>query len=98
MPEYRIEQYEIHGQQYRVEAENVADAITKLLDGEADPVDNGLEFIEVCEDLGLPADEHRELADQLRSLGVPVDDHVIPSIRTVVQVEESLQRTPSKSV
>ena len=98
MPEYRIEQYEVHGQQYRVEADNVADAITKLLDGEADPVDDSLEYIEICEDRGLPADEHRELADQLRSLGVPVDDHVIPSIRTVVQVEESLQRTPSKSV
>ena len=98
MPEYRIEQYEIHGQQYRVEADNVADAICKLLDGEADPVDDSLEYIEICEDRGLPADEHRELADQLRSLGVPVDDHVIPSIRTVVQVEGSLQRTPSKSV
>jgi hypothetical protein len=98
MPEYRIEQYEIHGQQYRVEAENVADAITKLLDGEAAPVDGSLEYIEICEDRGLPADEHRELADQLRSLGVPVGDHVIPSIRTVVQVKESVQRTPSKSV
>ena len=98
MPTFQIEQYELHTQQYRVEADNVADAICKLLDGEADPVDNGLEFIEVCEDLGLPADDHRELADQLRSFGVPVDDHVIPSIRTVVQVEESLQRTPSKSV
>ena len=98
MPAFEIEQYEIHAQTYRVEADNLADAICKLLDGEADPVDGSLEYIEICEDRGLPADEHRELADQLRSLGVPVDEHVIPSIRTVVQVEESLHRTPSKSV
>ena len=96
MPTFQIEQYELHGQQYRVEADNVADAICKLLDGEAAPVDDSLEYIEICEDRGLPADDHRELAKQLRSLGVPVDEHVIPSIRTVVQVEESLQRTPSK--
>lgn len=98
MPTFQIEQYEIHTQQYRVEADNVADAITKLLDGEAEPVDDGLEYVEICEDHGLPADEHRELADQLRSLGVPVDEHVIPSIRTVVQVESSCQRTPGKGV
>lgn len=96
MPTFEIEQYEIHAQQYRVEADNVADAITKLLDGEAAPVDDSLEYIEICEDRGLPADEHRQLAADLRSLGVPVDEAVIPSIRSVVRVEESARRTPSK--
>ena len=54
-----------------------------MFDGQAVPVDNGLEFIEVCEDLGLPADEHRELADQLRTLGVSVGEDFIESIGSV---------------
>ena len=48
-----------------------------LLDGEADAVDNGLDYIEVCEDMGLPTEEHR----QFRQLQVPYDssDSVIRS-------------------
>ena len=83
MPTFVIEQYEIHTQTYRVEASSEAEAIKILFDGQAVPVDNGLEFIEVCEDLGLPADEHRELADQLRTLGVSVGEDVIESIGSV---------------
>ena len=86
MPTFEIEQYELHAMKYRVEAENEADAIVKLLAGLALPVDNGLEYIEVADDFGLPADEHRELADALRSQGVPVDV-VIPSIRSIETVE-----------
>ena len=51
--------------------------------GKPSPVGQSQDFIEVCEDMGLPAEEHRELADQLRSLGVSVGDVVIPSIRSV---------------
>jgi hypothetical protein len=71
---------------YRVEAENEADAIVKLLDGEAEPVEQSQDFIEVADDYGLPADEYRELADALREHGVPVDV-VIPSIRSIETVE-----------
>jgi hypothetical protein len=87
MPTFEIEQYEIHVQTYRVEASGEAEAIKMLCDGEADAVDNGLDYIEVCEDMGLPAEEHQELADQLRSLGVSVDEDVIPSIRSVEVLE-----------
>ena len=69
------------------DADNEAVAICNLFHGEADPVDNGLEFIEVTEDCGLPVDEHRELAGQLRKLGVTVGEHVIPNIRTIERVE-----------
>lgn len=79
MPKYRIEQYEIHAMTYEVEADSEAAAITKLLDGEAEAVDDSLEYIEVAEDFGLPVDECRELADELRELGVPVGEHLIPS-------------------
>ncbi len=84
MPMFQIEQYEVHTQTYKVEADSEADAIVKILDGAAEPVDDSLDYIEVAEDLGLPVDECRELADQLRELGVPVGEHVIPSIRAVV--------------
>lgn len=83
MPIFEIEQYEIHTMKYRVEANSEAEAIKMLFDGKADAVDNGLDFIEVCEDLGLPADDHRELVDQLRLLGVSVGEAVIESIRSV---------------
>jgi hypothetical protein len=87
MPVYEIEQYELHTQKFRVEAKDEAEAIAKLLDGDAEAVDNALEYIEVAEDVGLPVDEFRWLAKRLEKLGVPVGDRVIPSIRSVEQVE-----------
>lgn len=87
MPTFEIEQYEIHTHTYRVEADSEADAIVKLLDGDAEPVDGSLDYIEVAADLGLPVDEHRRLADELRHSGVPVDEHVIPSIRSISVIE-----------
>lgn len=87
MPTYEIEQYELHAMKYQVEAEDEAHAIAKLLNGEADPVDNSLEYIEVADDYGVPVDENRDLADQLRKLGVSVGDDIIGSIRGIEQVE-----------
>jgi len=87
MPIYEIEQYELHVQRYRVDADNEAQAIAKLFNDEADSVDESLEFVEVAEDYGLPVDEHRDLADELRDLGIPVDDDIILSIRSIKQVE-----------
>ena len=89
---FEVEQYEVHTQTYRVEANDEADAIVRLLDGEAEPVDDSLDYIEIAEDLGLPVDECRQLADQLRDLGVPVDEHVIPSIRAIVRTSQSEER------
>ena len=86
MPMYEIEQYELHVQKYLIEADSEAEAIAKLFNSEADPVDDSLEYVEICEDRGLPAEEYREIADQIRSLGVPVDAAVIPSIRSIERV------------
>ena len=88
MPKFKVEQFEIHIQGYEVEADSEAQAIAMLFNGEAEPVDGSLEYVEVCEDRGLPADEHRELSDQLRAMGVTVDDVVIPSIRSVVRADQ----------
>jgi hypothetical protein len=83
VPTYEIEQHELHTTKYRVEAEDEAHAIAKLFNGEADPVDNSLEYIEVADDYGKPVDENRDLADQLRNLGIAVGDDIIPSIRSI---------------
>jgi hypothetical protein len=85
MPTYEIEQYELHAMKYRVEAASEAEAIRKLFDGEAEPVEQSQDFIEVAEDFGMPAEEYRELADALRNLGIPVDA-VIPSIRSIEKI------------
>ena len=85
---YRIEQYEIHCQAYNVTGDDEADAIARLLLGEGDPIDNSLEFINVADDHGMPIDEHRDLADRLFDRGlIHSDDKVIPSIRSIEQVE-----------
>jgi len=86
MPVFQVEQYELHTQTYRVEAETEADAIAKVFAGEAEPLDDGLDYIEIAEGFGLTADQHPDLAESLRSRGVKVES-VIPSIRGVVRVE-----------
>lgn len=86
MPKYEIEQYELHTMKYQITAANEAEAIVKLFDGEAEPVDGSLEYVEIAEDFGLPVDEHRQLAKQLHALGLPVGEHVIPSIRSIEEV------------
>ena len=85
MPTYEIEQYELHVQKYRIEAASEAEAIVKLFGGEAEPVDGSLEYVVVAEDLGVPADEYRDLAEALRDRGISVDE-VIPSIRSIMEV------------
>ncbi len=85
MPTFEIEQYELHAMKHRVEAASEAEAIAKVLNGSALPVDNGQEYIEVAEDFGLPAEENRELAEALRDLGIQVDE-VISSIRSIEEV------------
>ena len=82
MPLYEIEQYELHGQKYRVEADTEAEAIAKLLNGEADPSDDSLEFIEVGDEFGMTIDDNLELAESLKSLGV-FCTKVIPSVRSI---------------
>ena len=86
MPTFEIEQYEVHVQRHQVQANSEAEAIKRLFDGQAVAVDNSLELVEVCDELGLPLDEYPDLAKQLQSLGVTLHDDVIPSIRSVEEV------------
>jgi len=72
---------------YAVEAASEAEAIQKLLTGEAEAIDDTLELIEVADDYGMPVAENRKLAATLRALGVEVGRKAIPSIRSIEQVE-----------
>jgi type III secretion system FlhB-like substrate exporter len=83
---FEIEQYELHAIKYRVKARNEAEAIARVLGGLAEPEGGSLEYVEVAEDFGMPADEDQQLVRQLRKLGVQVDE-VIPSIRSVERVK-----------
>ena len=86
MPMFEIEQYELCITKYQVEASSEAEAIAKLLNGEADAIDDSQEYIEVADAYGLPVDEHQEMAAELRNLGVSVNE-IISSIRSVEQIE-----------
>jgi hypothetical protein len=86
MPKFEIEQYELHTMKYQVEADDKAHAIKRVFDGEADAVDDSLEYIEVAEDFGLPVDKHSDLAGRLCALGVDVAADVIPSIRSIEHI------------
>lgn len=88
MPIYEIEQYELHAQKYRVEADSPAEAIGKLLDGGADVIDGGLEYCNVAEEYGMPSDANQDLTDELLGLDVDIADGVIPSIRSIKQVSD----------
>ena len=90
MPTWEIEQYELHAQTYRAEALNEAEAIKRVLSGEAEAVKGKLAFVETAFDFGLPVDEHQELADDLRTLEVGVGHDVIPSIRAVRSLTTAL--------
>jgi hypothetical protein len=71
----------------RVEAKTAAEAIQKLFNGENEPVDDSPKYVEVAEDIGLSVDEYRKLADELRALGVSVGHDVIPSIRSIEEID-----------
>jgi hypothetical protein len=86
MPTYEIEQYELCVMRYRIEAADEPEAIARLFDGQAEPVDDSQDFIEIARDRGLPAGDQQDLAASLRARGVTVDG-VIPSIRSIEQVE-----------
>ncbi len=87
MPVYEIEQYEVYSCKYRVSAENKAEAISKLLNGDGEMVDNSVEYIQVHDEMGLSVSHYPELVAQLEKIGVPCDGEIIPSIREIEEVD-----------
>jgi len=80
---FEIEQYELHVMTYRVEADTPGEAVVKLLQGHGEPLDDTLEFIEVCHDKGIAADSAPDLATHLRQAGIELGGGVVPLIPTV---------------
>lgn len=81
MTTFIIEQYEIHAQTYHVEANTKAEAIAQVMNGNAEPIDNGLDYIGVLDDWGMDPEDD-DLANEL-DLGV---SKIIPSIRSIQEV------------
>jgi hypothetical protein len=86
MPVFEIGQYELHVLTHRIEADDEAQAIAKLYQGEGEAV--SFEFVGIANDFGMPVNEDRDLADQLFERGIITsDDTIVPSIRSIRQVE-----------
>ena len=92
MPIYQITQYELHSAKYRVEADSEADAIANFFQGDGEPVNDSLKFIEPAEDYGMPSDDYPSLVRGLRKQGVEIGD-IIPSIRSIGVVMPQSQPT-----
>jgi len=85
MPEFIVEQYELHVQQYTIEAADRADAIIGVMRGEGTMVENGCEFVESAERY------HRELVelneDERKKLYEHFGSHtVVDTVRAVEEV------------
>jgi hypothetical protein len=86
---FEIEQYELHAMTYRVKADTLGEAVVKLLQGHGEPLDDTLDFIQVCTDKGMTADSVPDIATHLAQAGIDLGGlavPVIPSIREAYQV------------
>ena len=82
MERFEIQQYELHFTTYEIDATSVAEAIKRLLEGDGEKED-GPEFVDICDRVGMSLNDDPELADELRKLGVRLHGTIIPSIRSV---------------
>ena len=97
MPKFRVGRLEVHEYPVEVEAKDMVEAIQKVLDGEGDSVDVGIDegtFIETDEEHGMSLDllihEYPELnkPNILKQLGKIVNKkNFIPSIRSVEEID-----------
>ena len=88
---YLVEQYELHVSTYKAITTSAAEAIAKVLNSEAEYVEDSTVYVEVCEHVGMPVEGNEELAEQLSEMNVYVDEDKIPTIRTVqcMDIKES---------
>lgn len=89
MPTFEIEQYEVYVLRYRIKADSEVDAIARLFQGDGDPIDGSLTFVNIADEYGMGLGEDPDLASQLFDRGaIASGDSIIPSIRSVRQVEQ----------
>ena len=94
MPRYRIGRLEVHEYPVEVDADDMVEAMEKVLNGEGDSVDiDGDTYIETDEDRGITIDQlvaafpefgKPEAMQRLRA--VVNNDDFVPSIRSIEEV------------
>jgi hypothetical protein len=84
-----ISVYELHYSDYRVEADDAADAVEKINDGQGELIDNSIEYVETADEYGI---SHASLEeDQLDSFierGLLSDDGFVHGIASIKEVTE----------
>jgi hypothetical protein len=80
-----VDIYELVATRYEVEADNLAEAVGKVLDGDGTETDSN--FVETAEDFGLPREGNEELFEALQSHISHVDDH-LPGVKSVTEIKE----------
>lgn len=96
MPYYEVERYELQASTVRIKADNMVEAVTKVLEGEGTEIDGSLVYIEPAERYGMQAGEYftEEECEQLFKAQVVDEDAastmdaMIPSIRKVVESDD----------
>lgn len=87
MPWFEIEQSEIHTTTYRVEADDLAEAIQKLMKGDIPPVDNSTEYTGLNIDVGMSVEEFTQEEWALLVAADLTDDDFLPSIVSIVAMD-----------
>lgn len=85
---YHVGQYELHVSTYEVEGTSVARAIKRVLDGDGNLIEPSPVFSNIVEELGINVGENLQLVRELRELGVAVEGDVVPSIASVLTIDE----------
>lgn len=67
MTYFDVQRYELHSSTVRIKAENKAEAIIKVLNGEGTEIDGSQVYIEPAEEYGTTAGDHLT-ADECRAL------------------------------
>jgi hypothetical protein len=91
MPKFRVSQYELHVRDFIVTAEDSADAVIQVLDGDgtADDEDNSAEFLEP-EILRGTIDSSDPVFQTCLDRGIiDIGDLFIPTIRGVEELTDS---------
>jgi len=86
MPKFIVQQYELHKQDYEVEAADRAEAVIAVMNGEGTMVDDTQEFIESAERYGQPIFNENERA-KLKAAVLLDNDGSVPSVRSVEEEE-----------
>ena len=87
VPRFEIKQYQTHVATIYVDAPTAAEAIELLYDNKIPAQPNVTEFLEINEDIGMPADENPALTKALRARSERIDSH-IPSIANITKIKK----------